>query len=333
MQINKNLTNLSSYQVEIIGANIARCHANELGSPILPIEVLATNIFNEINFYPEKNYQDLIAAAAKFYNTNLHCTIPVNGSDEGLDFIIRTLCNPGDTIAILNPTFPMYKQYAIAFGLESIAFNLDENFEFNINNFINFCKQNNPKLAFIPNPLAPTGGAIKQQDLIKIITNLQDTFIVIDEAYIEFSKEQSMLALLPQYKNLIITRTLSKFFGLAGIRLGFVFTQLNKEIFKIKSPYNVNQMTSQIGINLFQNLTQDVINNRYTQNLVNKEKMKTWLGQFKEVKQIYTSDANFLFLELDVNAAQFAEKLLMQYNMKIKIFTNQFSKFCRISYL
>jgi histidinol-phosphate aminotransferase len=273
MKMNKNLSPIQNYPIEVIDKNITRCHANESQSSILPIAILAKNILDDLNRYPEKSYQDLENEASKFYNTENNLTIPVNGSDEGLDLIIRTFCNPNDEIVILNPTFAMYKQYAIAFGLRVLEFDLDNNFELNIEEFIAFCQKNNPKVVFIPNPLAPTGNVTNRLDLIKIIENIPETFVVIDEAYIEFSNQQSMIDLLLQYPNLIVTRTLSKFFGLAGVRLGFVFTQYKSEIMKIKSPYNVNQISCRVGINLFQNLAHDIINNRYNQNLIKKEKM------------------------------------------------------------
>lgn len=332
MKINKNLENLESYSIEILDKNIRRCHANESYSSILPISVLTNNIFNEVNFYPEKKYQDLQIEASKFYNTDVNYTIPVNGSDEGIDLIIRTFCNPNDKIIALNPTFSMYKQYAVGFGLQVLEFDLDNNFKLNINNFINFCKKNNPKIVFIPNPLAPTGGIIKQENLIQIIENLSEIFIVIDEAYIEFSNQKSTIASLVKYKNLIITRTLSKFFGLAGIRLGFMFTKYKKEIMKIKSPYNVNQISCQIGINLFQNLTQEIINDKYNQSINKKEKMITWLAEFKEIKEIYPSYTNFLFIKLNSNSCKFAKKLLNNFNLKIKSFSGKFENFCRISH-
>lgn len=332
MKINKNLKNLQRYSIEVLDHNIKRCHANESDLPILPIDILTKNIFQDLNYYPDKVYQYLEDESAKFYNVDPNFVIPVNGSDEGIDLIIRTFCNSSDKVAVLNPTFSMYKQYAVAFGLEVLEFDLDDNFELSVDNFITFCRENNPKIVFISNPLAPIGGITNQGNLIKIIENLPEIFIVIDEAYIEFSNQQSMIDLLPKYRNIIITRTLSKFFGLSGIRLGFVFTKYKNEILKTKSPYNINQISCQIGINLFQNLTLDVINNRYTQNLMSKEKMINWLQQFNVIKQIYPSYANFIFIELNCNSKEFGGKVLKEFNMKIKTFSDKFEKFCRISY-
>ena len=332
MKINKNLQNLESYSVEVVDGSIERCHSNESKKPILPSEILMRNAFQNLNYYPEEKYNNLIIEASKFYKINPDFIIPVNGSDEGLDLIIRSFCNVSDGIIVLNPTFSMYKQYAIACGLKIIDFNLDDYFELNIDNFISCCSKNNLKIVFIPNPLAPSGGVTKQDSLIKFIVNLSETFIVIVEAYFEFSDEESMINLLSKYKNLIVTRTLSKFFGLAGIRLGFVFTQYKNEIMKIKLPYNVNQVSCQIGINLFENLTPDIIGNRYNQNKVNKEQMIAFLKQFNEIEQIYPSYTNFVFIELNCDSKLFSKKLLEEFNIKIKTFSGKFEKFCRISY-
>ena len=126
MKMNKNLSLLQSYPIETIDEkNIERCHTNEAKTSILSIDILTKNIFNEINYYPEKSYQDLIIEASKFYNIDNDFIISVNGSDEGLDLIIRSCCNVKDKIIILNPTFSMYRQYAIAFGLEIAEFDLD----------------------------------------------------------------------------------------------------------------------------------------------------------------------------------------------------------------
>jgi histidinol-phosphate aminotransferase len=335
MKINTNLSYLQSYTTEIINTNIKRSNANESHCTILPIETLTKNITEHLNYYPELAYKNLTEVSAQFYKINQDFIIPTNGSDEGLDLIIRSFCNPGEKIVILNPTFSMYKQYAIAFGLEVIEFDLNQDFNLNIDSFINFCQQHKPKLVFIPNPLAPSGGVTKRDGLTKIIKNLPQTFIVIDEAYIEFSNQISTVNIVLENKNLVVTRTLSKFYGLAGIRLGFVFTAYKDQIMKVKSPYNVNHLSCCIAINLFKNLTDDIITQRYNQNLDNKLNLTEWLTLINEkfncVNKIYPSEANFLFLGLNCNSTEFAKILFEQFNIKIKTFSGKFSNFARIS--
>ena len=166
----------------------------------------------------------------------------------------------------------------------------------------------------------------------EFIENLPQTFVVIDEAYIEFSNQQSAINLLMQYPNLVVIRTLSKFFCLAGVRLGFIFTQYKNDIMKVKSPYNVNQRTCHIGINVFQNLTQEIIKSRYNKNLINRQATIDWVKQFPGVVTIYPSFTNVLFIKLNCNSQLFAQKLLTDFNMKIKGFSGAFENFSRISY-
>ena len=147
--------------------------------------------------------------------------------------------------------------------------------------------------------------------MVKIVKSLPNTIIVIDEAYIEFcGLENSLINEINNYQNLVILRTFSKFFGLAGIRLGFIFTNFKDEIMKIKSPYNVNSITCQIGINVLENITNDTIKSRQNEVLEKRKKLEKWLKTFDEVETIYKSETNFLFIKLSCKANIFANKLL-----------------------
>ncbi len=333
MKINQNLQKLSSYAVEILDKSIQRKHSNESEKPIISMEILSIGVLENMQEYPELQYEKLVHSAAKFYNCDAQFTIPVNGSDEGLDLILRTFCNSGEVIAVLNPTFSMYFQFATILGLQVLQFNLNfEDFTLNVDEFIEFCLKNKVKMAIIPNPLAPSGGVIKREDLVKIVSKLPETFVVIDEAYIEFSKEESMISHIgANFPGLIVTRTCSKFFGLAGVRLGFVFTAQKDNIFKVKSPYNVNNITCGIGINLFTKLTPEIIQQKHDDNLIALENLRQWLVNFPEIHQIYPSSTNFLFIKLLQNSGDFAQKLLDTHKIKIKAFSGDFAKFCRIS--
>lgn len=332
MNINQNIKNLPIYNIDLLDESIKRCHGNESDSPIISESFLAKNLFENINYYPENIYNELTKNCAKFYKTKEEYSVPVNGSDEGLDLITRTFSNYGDSVVLLNPTFSMYKRFSTISSLNISEFNLNENFELEVDEFINFCNEKNPVLILIPNPLAPTGNITKIDNLIKIIENLPKSFIVIDEAYIEFSEERSMIEFIEKYQNLIVTRTLSKFFGLAGIRLGFVFTKYKNEILKIKTPYNVNSLTSKIGTNLFNNLTKNIMIERYTKNIKNKQEMLKFLSEFQEIDKIFETKTNFFFIKLKSSSESFEKKLLSIYEMKIKSFSDEFANFCRIGF-
>ena len=170
--------------------------------------------------------------------------------------------------------------------------------------------------------------------MIKIAKSLPETLIVIDEAYIEFCGLQaSILAELNNFENIIILRTFSKFFGLAGVRLGFIFTNFSDEILKIKSPYNVNMLTCQSGINVFENITADIINKRQNEVLQKRIELENWLKQFEEVETIFESNTNFVMVKLSCKATVFATRLETEFNIKIKAMSGKFDNYCRISVL
>ena len=333
---NKNLTKMEPYYVSVIPENLKRMHANESSKPLLSYDILMKNVDENLNFYPENKAIKLVELASKFYNVDKTKIIATNGSDEGIDLIIRAFCNPGeDTILVAEPTFSMYKQYANAFGVKVEKMDLIEGkncFIFDENELIKMAQKINAKMIFLPNPLANIGELINKNKLIKIAKSLPETLVVIDEAYIEFCGLQaSILAELEQYENLIVLRTFSKFFGLAGIRLGFIFSNFSDEILKIKSPYNVNMLTCQSGINMFENITPSIINKRQNEILQKRIKLENWLKQFEEVQTIFQSNTNFVMIKLSCKATIFADKLAEQFGMKIKAMSDKFENYCRIS--
>ena len=332
---NKNLKKLTTYKTTIVAKGIKRMHANESGKPIFSKNILMKDVDN-LNYYPEEKYALLIKQASKFYNIQENKIIPVNGSDEGIDLLVRTCCNYGDNVLVLNPGFSMYSQYATAFGLETISFDLTQNknnFSLDIDGLIKTAQKNKPKIIFISNPLANVGSVVNKTDLLKIVKTLTSSVIVIDEAYIDFTNEDSMLSELEKYNNLVILRTMSKFFGLAGIRLGFIFSNFTDEILKIKSPYNVNQITCQIGINVFQNINKTILEERKKEFNNKRVKLIKWLKQFKEVETIFSSETNFICVKLNCNADVFADKLAKKYKIKIKTMNGEYENYCRISVL
>ena len=327
---------MEPYYVSVVPENLKRMHANESPKPLLSYDILMKNVDENLNFYPENKAIKLVELASKFYNVDKTKIIATNGSDEGIDLIIRAFCNPGeDTILVAEPTFSMYEQYAVAFGVKVEKNDLIEDkncFIFDENELIKMAQKINAKMIFLPNPLANIGELINKNKLIKIAKSLPETLVVIDEAYIEFyGLQASILAELEQYENLIVLRTFSKFFGLAGVRLGFIFTNFSDEILKIKSPYNVNMLTCQSGINMFENVTADVINKRQNEILQKRIKLENWLQQFEEVETIFQSNTNFVMIKLSCKATIFADKLAEQFGMKIKAMSDKFENYCRIS--
>ena len=324
---------IDKYDMVIVADDVKRKFYNESEQPILSIKILEKDITKNLNNYPGQEFLDLIRLAGEFYGVSENKIVPLNGSDEGIDLCVRMLCKPNDKIVVFNPTFDMYEVCATNFYVKTLKYDIlsDNDFSFDIDDFITFCKQNNPSVVFLANPFAQIGSSLNQDELVKIIESLPNVQIVIDEAYIEFSKQKSMIEYLDRYKNIHILRTLSKFFGLAGIRLGFLFSNNKDKFLKVRLPDNVNRMTARIGINLFSNLTKKILQERFEKNLADKQKLTDFLQKMPNVKKIYPSDANFLLVELKCKATEFADFILKMYNTKIKVFSGKMNNFVRYS--
>ena len=201
-----------------------------------------------------------------------------------------------------------------------------------IDEFINFGKQVKPKLIFLPNPLAQVGAIIKLEDIVKVVEAFPESMIVADEAYIEFAEEESALSIFNKYQNITILRTVSKFYGLPGIRVGFMISHFKDDIFKVKMPDNLDKISCKIACNLFENLTPEIIENRKKEIAQKKADLIEWLKQFDEIETIYESRSHFVYIKLKCLAEDFAKKILTEYNAKIRIFgPGRFEKYCRIS--
>ena len=332
---NSNLEKMEPHYNSLTEEGIKRMHFNEVDKPILPIDILFKDIEKNLNTYPEMEYVILEKVASKHYGVGASQIAPVNGSDEGIDISVRVFCNPGDTILIPNPSFGSYAQCGGCFGCKIERFDLKNDGKvwfLDIDEFINFGKQVKPKLIFLPNPLAQVGAIIKLEDIVKVVEAFPESMIVADEAYIEFAEEESALSIFNKYQNITILRTVSKFYGLPGIRVGFMISHFKDDIFKVKMPDNLDKISCKIACNLFENLTPEIIENRKKEIAQKKADLIEWLKQFDEIETIYESRSHFVYIKLKCLAEDFAKKILTEYNAKIRIFgPGRFEKYCRIS--
>ncbi|MDO4534313.1 MAG: histidinol-phosphate transaminase [Clostridium perfringens] len=200
----------------------------------------------DLNRYPDNNYEALREAYSNYINLaniqkeNIICG---NGSDEMINLIISKYINKKDSVVTLDPDFSMFKFYTTVNegNLYGFKFNLDK---FNVENFIDFAREKKGKVIIFSNPNNPTGKVIKKDDIKIILNTFKDSIVVIDEAYYEFYGE-SVCSLINDYENLIITRTLSKAWSMAALRVGFLIA--NKKIINslldYKVPYNINSIS------------------------------------------------------------------------------------------
>jgi len=232
-----------------------------------------------------------------------------NGSDEVIDIAFRIFCKPGqDNVIVCPPTYGMYKVCAGINDVETKEVLLTEDFQLNVEGILNAVDANT-KLLFICSPNNPTGNDMNRMDIELLLNNFPG-IVIIDEAYINFSRQKTFIQELLEYENLIVMQTLSKAWGLAALRLGLGFaSEKIIDLFnRVKPPYNVNLSSQQLGIKALANIKE------VNANIINTIQQRNWvhdqLQQFNFVQIIYTSDANFILVKVD-NADKLYQYLLL----------------------
>ena len=201
------------------------------------------------NRYPDPNCVDLRIALSNFVKVPLQNVFAGSGSDEIIDLLLRLFCVPSqDEVVIIEPTYGMYKVSAELNGIATKSCLLDDNFDIDISKLDETVNEKT-KLVFCCSPNNPTGNILSTDKLIKY-TQDKGIILIVDEAYIEFSNSLSIAPKVKDFPNLIVLRTLSKAWGLAGIRLGYCVTDehIVEYLMKIKLPYNVNVLTERVAL-------------------------------------------------------------------------------------
>ncbi|MEO5783491.1 MAG: histidinol-phosphate transaminase [Ginsengibacter sp.] len=286
----RKLTPYSSARHEFKGEASVFLDANEnsFGSP-LP---------ENFNRYPDPLQWQLKFELAKIKGVPAEYIFIGNGSDEVIDLTYRIFCNPGkDNVIICPPTYGMYEVSANINDVEIRKVNLTEDFQLDVDGILDATDQNT-KLLFICSPNNPTGNNMKRAD-VEILLNNFSGIVIIDEAYINFSKQKTFIQELTEYENLVVMQTLSKAWGLASLRLGLAFASLPIiELFnKVKPPYNINKASQALAIEALQNTQQ--VNDWIKQIVEQKEFLINELSGFSFVRKIFESDANFLLVRVD----------------------------------
>ena len=218
-----------------------------------------------------------------------------NGSDEAIDILFRAFCSPAvDNVITVPPTYGMYEVSANINDVEVRKIKLTPEYQLDMEGIAEAIDENT-KIIFICSPNNPTGNSINRADIETILANFQG-LVVIDEAYINYSRQKTFIQELTEYSNLVVLHTLSKAWGLAGLRLGMAFASEEIiEVFnKVKPPYNINEASQQIALEALQNVEQ--INNWIKLTITEREKLVEVLGKLDIVQKIYPSDANFILV-------------------------------------
>ena len=285
----KKMTAYSSARHEYSGtANIyLDANENSFGSP------LAENY----NRYPDPLQLKLKEKISSIKGVPFQNIFLGNGSDEAIDLLFRVFCEPGkDNVIIFPPTYGMYEVCAEMNNVAVKKVSLTEDFQLDLNAIENSIDATT-KLIFVCSPNNPTGNSINRND-IEVILNNFDGLVVIDEAYINYAKQKTFIPELTEYPNLVILQTLSKAWGLAGLRLGMAFAgqPIIDYLNKVKYPYNINTATQNLAIEALSNISS--INNWTKTTVEQKDWLKEELLELEFVQTVYPSDANFILVKM-----------------------------------
>ena len=296
----KKLIPYSSARDEFSGSAHIFLDANEnsLGSTVTPA----------YNRYPDPHQVKIKEKLTEIKGLPTKNIFLGNGSDECIDLLYRAFCNPGkDNVIIHPPTYGMYEVSAHIHDVEVRRAPLTETFELNLAEYEKQIDEHT-KIIWICSPNNPTGNAFNRQNVETILNNF-DGLIVIDEAYINFSRQKSFIAELTEYPNLVILQTLSKAWGLAGLRLGMAFASdyVIDVLNRIKPPYNIGQATQEIALKALDGT--DIVNEMIRQIVQMRNELAKDISRLSSVINVYPSEANFLLVKIK-NARKIYNELL-----------------------
>ncbi len=288
----KKLVPYSSARDEYKGTEGVFLDANEnsFGSPLPENET-------QYNRYPDPLQLAVKEKLSKIKGLPVENIFLGNGSDEAIDILFRAFCNPGkDNAIICPPTYGMYEVSATINDVEIMKVPLTpETFQLDTDKILKAINERT-RLIFICCPNNPTGNGVKWES-VKMILEKFNGIVLVDEAYINFATYQSLIPKLLQHPNLVIIQTLSKAWGMAGLRVGMAFaSQVIIDVFnKIKAPYNINAASQKLALEALNNI--EKVNSWIKEIVIEREKLSEQLSSLPFVLKTYPSEANFILIK------------------------------------
>ncbi len=276
------------------------------GSRMIFLDANENPFDNGVNRYPDPQQRSLKAVLAAQRGLEVDNLLLGNGSDEVLDLLFRTFCEPGiENVITLPPTYGMYKVLAGVNAVENREVVLNPDFEPDMDQIRDRIDQNS-KIIFLCSPNNPTGNTFSRDIIVTLLRNFQG-LVVLDEAYMDFSSEPGWIDNLKEYPNLVVIQTLSKAYGMAGIRLGICCAspEIIGAMNKIKPPYNVNELTQERAYARL--LDQDAVREEISLILQEREKLRKELALLDYVLEVFPSQANFLLVRVDDAAKRYQQ--------------------------
>jgi histidinol-phosphate aminotransferase len=284
---------------DAFGPDAIKLDANENPYPPLSEGSLAAGL----NRYPEPQPARLKKAMAALYGVAPDELAITRGADDAIDILVRAFCRPGaDAVSICTPTFSAYAHFARLQGARVIEARLGEDFDFDAGHFLAaVAEEGSLKLAFLCSPNNPTGNPIAPADVLKLADALPDTIVVLDEAYLEFSEIPSLAPESVRRPNLVVLKTLSKAYGIAGARVGAVIG--NAELVAIAGralpPYPLPSLSIEAALAALAPSRRAVHEERIARIKADRERLAALLESSPVVRRVRNGGGNFLFLEVE----------------------------------
>ena len=278
------------------------------------------------NRYPDPLQHAIKGQLAQIKNCSEAQIFLGNGSDEAIDLVMRMTCDAQKhNIIICPPTYGMYEVSASINNISIQRVNLTSDYQLDVDGILAAINENT-RIIFLCSPNNPTGNKLNRNDIYSILRQYRSGFVIIDEAYIDFSDEPSFIHELSQFPQLIVLQTLSKAYGLASLRLGMAFA--NPEIIgllnKIKPPYNIGGATQEIVIEALNNVR--FVNESKDLILKEKNNLENEFLKIPQVIHVYPSQANFLLVNFEKAQALFdyliAEKVITRNRSNVSLCEN-----------
>lgn len=252
----------------------------------------------ELNRYPDPAQKDLRSVVGEYIGISPDNLFFGVGSDEVIDLLVRIFCIPSiDNVITTEPTYGMYQ---VACDINDVGAKnvlLTDDFQPDVEKIL-ASADTNTKMLFICSPNNPTGNLLKNEKIVELAKKFPG-MVIVDEAYIDFSEEGSVINLVKKYENLVVMRTFSKAWGLAGIRCGYCAAdeKVIQYLMKIKAPYNLNKLTRQAVINSVADFRKKDL---YVSEIISERKrVRDSLEKIKKIEKIFDSDANFLLFRVE----------------------------------
>lgn len=322
IEMKKSVRELKPYRVNDMDYKV-KLDANEGKNYIFNGGVNIKDI--ELNIYPDSDAKKLRSMMGNYYGCKKENIIVGNGSSDLINIVINSYCEINDKVLSFNPSFSMYQIYCNLCSSNYITIPCEDDFTQNIDKLIDKANETSPKVVIICTPNNPTGFVTSKEDIVKVLENIKNSIVIVDEAYIDFGGK-SVIDLINKYDNIIVMRTLSKAFGLAALRVGCLIAneKLINKLWKVKVPYNLNAISQYIAIKSFENI--DKIQKYIDETILRREKLSLNLSNLG--LRVFPSGANYLFVYSDIE--NLFDKLVNR-GILIRNFSKNLSNYYRIT--